>query len=121
MWLMRRPGEQDETTWEEYSEFHKDLKLNFTVSEIDCEPKVEVFCKQQKVHGSGGSATSFLSQYHIQTHQGNLELLTRKSNSRKTKKKNRAENSIPNYQNLSCIWVLCQVEIIINHQINGIN
>lgn len=75
MWLMRRPGEQDETTWEEYSEFHKDLKLNFTVSEFDSEPKVEVFCKEQniqnKVHGSGLSATNFISQYHIQTHQGN--------------------------------------------------
>lgn len=75
MWLMRRPGEQDETTWEEYSEFHKDLKLNFTVSEFDCEPKVEVFCKEQdirnKVHGSDCSTTNFISQYYIQTHQGN--------------------------------------------------
>lgn len=73
---MRRPGEpEEETTWEEFSEFHKDLKLSFTVSEFDSEPRVEVFCKEQnitnKVHGSDLSTTNFLSQYHIQTHQGN--------------------------------------------------
>lgn len=84
---MRRPGEEDDTTWEEYSEFHKDLKLNFTVSEIDSEPKVEVFCKEQKVHGSDGSATNFLSQYHIQTHQGNLKILMWASKQRNTHKK----------------------------------
>lgn len=77
MWLMRRPGEEEvETTWEEHSEFQKDLKLNFTVSEFDCEPKVEVYCQEQdivnKVHGSDVSVTNFLSQYHIQTHQGKL-------------------------------------------------
>lgn len=79
MWLMRRPGEEDETTWEEYSEFHKDLNLSFTVSEFDCEPKVEVYCKEQiadKVHGSVSSATNFLSQYQILTHQGNRHILT---------------------------------------------
>lgn len=73
MWLMRRPGEPEQDTWEEYSKFHKDFKYNITVSEFDSEPKVEVFCKEQnlKVHGSDHSATNFLSQYHIETHQGN--------------------------------------------------
>ncbi|XP_031619594.1 filamin-A isoform X3 [Contarinia nasturtii] len=76
MWLMR--SEEDETTWEEYSEFHKDLKLSFTVSEFDFEPKVEVFCKEQniadKVHGSVSSATNFLSQYQILTHQAQVKM-----------------------------------------------
>lgn len=93
---MRRPGEQDDTTWEEFSEFHKDLKLNFTVSEIDSEPKVEVFCKEQKVHGSDGSATNFLSQYHIQTHQGNLKILMCVHQSNESKKKNRKKKQINN-------------------------
>lgn len=75
MWLMQRPGEKKkEVTWEEFSEFHKDLNYNLTVSEYDCENRVEVFCKEQnisnKVHGSEFNATNFLSQYHIQTHQG---------------------------------------------------
>lgn len=75
MWLMRRAAEEDETTWEEHSLFQKDLKLNITVSEFDIEPKVVVFCNEQKienkVHGSDFSATNFLSQYQIHTHQGN--------------------------------------------------
>lgn len=73
MWLMRRTGEEDETTWEEHSEFQKDLKLNITVSEFDIEPKVVVYCNEQKnkLHGSDFSAINFLSQYHIHTHQGN--------------------------------------------------
>lgn len=75
MWL-RRAGEEDETTWEEHSEFQKDLKLNITVSEFDCEPKVVVFCNEQnivnKLHGSDFSAINFLSQYHIQSHQGKI-------------------------------------------------
>lgn len=89
---MRRPDEQDETTWEEYSEFHKDLNLSFTVSEIDCEPKVEVFYKEQntenKVDGSGHSVTNFLSQYHIQSHQGNqhLKIWSTKRRNQNTKK-----------------------------------
>lgn len=72
---MRKAGEEVETTWEEHSEFQKDLKLNITVSEFDCEPKVAVFQYEQnivnKVHGSDCSATNFLSQFHINTHQGN--------------------------------------------------
>lgn len=75
MWLMRKAGEEDETTWEEHSEFQKDLKLNITVSEFDIEPKVVVYCNGQnnpnQLHGSDSSATNFLSQYHIHTHQGN--------------------------------------------------
>lgn len=76
---MHRPGEQPkEVTWEQYSEFYKDLNLTFTVSEFDCEPKVQVFCKEQdlknKVHGSDFNATNFLSQYQIQTRQGMLLL-----------------------------------------------
>lgn len=74
MWLMRRPGEEDNTIWEECSDFHKDLSYNFTVSEVDSEPKVAVFCNEQnivnKVHGSDVSATNFISQYHINSHQG---------------------------------------------------
>lgn len=75
MWL-RRAGEEDETTWEEHSDFQKDLKLNITVSEFDIEPKVVVYCNDQKIgnklHGSDSSATNFLSQYHIHTHQGKI-------------------------------------------------
>lgn len=73
---MRGAGEEEETTWEEFSEFQKDLKLNITVSEFDIEPKVVVFCNEQnranKLHGSDLSATNFLSQYHIHTHQGKI-------------------------------------------------
>lgn len=75
MWLMHRPGEEKkDVTWEQLSEFYKDLTLNFTVSEFDSEQKVQVFCKEQdltnKVPGSDFNATNFLSQYQIQTHQG---------------------------------------------------
>lgn len=75
MWLMHRPGEpEQEDKWDQFSEFYKDLRFNFTVSEFDCEKKVQVFCKEQdltnKVHGSEFNATNFLSQYQIQTHQG---------------------------------------------------
>lgn len=71
---MHRPGEEKEITWEKTSEFHKDYKLNFTVSEVDCEKKVEVFCQEQNpvntVDGSEPNITNFLSQYQIQSHQG---------------------------------------------------
>lgn len=76
MWSMHRPGEEQKVSWEQFSEFHKNLKLNFTVSEYDSEQKVEVFCKEQnpvnKVNGSELNATNFLSQYQIQTHQGTI-------------------------------------------------
>lgn len=71
---MHRPGEEKEVTWEQTSVFHKDLKLNFTVSEFDSEKKVEVFCGEQNpvntVDDSEKSAANFLSQYQIQSHQG---------------------------------------------------
>lgn len=74
MWLMHRPGEEKEVTWEQTSEFHKDLNLNFTVSEIDSEKKVEVFYNEQNpvnsVDDSEHNATNFLTQYQIYSHQG---------------------------------------------------
>lgn len=96
---MRRPGEEDETIWEEHSEFHKDLKLSFTVSELDCEPKAEVFCKEQnivnKVRGSNSSATHFLSQYHINTHQGNQKtIFTKKKKTDKITEKSTIKKSL---------------------------
>lgn len=71
MWLQRSDAPK-EATWEEYSEFYKDLSFNITVSEFDREHKVEVVCKEQDIpHKVNGSdATQFLSQYYIQTHQG---------------------------------------------------
>lgn len=71
MWLTR-PDAPKIATWEDYSVFQKDLKLNLTVSEFDREHKVEVVCKEQKIPNkvNGSEATQFLSQYYIQTHQG---------------------------------------------------
>lgn len=69
MWL-RRPDAPKEATWEDYSEYYKDMNLNFTVSEIDREHKVEVVYKEQDIPNNGSEATQFLSQYYIQTHQG---------------------------------------------------
>lgn len=90
MWVLQRPGEKKEVTWEEFSEFHKDLNFNFTVSEFDCENRVEVFCKEQKivnkVPGSDFNATHFLSQYHIQTHQGIINLKKKQQQTNKITK-----------------------------------
>lgn len=71
MWL-QRPDAPKDATWEDYSEFYKDLHLNFTVSEFDREHKVEVVCKEQNIPNkvNGSEATQFLSQFYIQTHQG---------------------------------------------------
>jgi len=76
---MHRPGEEKPAaTWEEYSEFYKDFKLNFSVSEFDREHRLEVFCQEQeisnKVNGSDFQPTNFLSQYHIQTHQAEIKM-----------------------------------------------
>lgn len=75
MWLNdRHASAKREATWEETSEFYKDLNKNFTVSEFDREHRVEVYCKEQncsnQVKGGDFQATNFLSQYFIQTHQG---------------------------------------------------
>lgn len=81
MWCV--PEEVKEATWEQNSDFYKDLKLNFTVSEFDCEQKAEVYCKEANcnVNNSDKKTSNFLSQYFIQTHQGiNFKLLFHKSN-----------------------------------------
>lgn len=71
MWLTRRDAPKI-ATWEDCSEFYKDLNLKLTVSEFDREHKVEVVCKEQNIPNkvNGSEATQFISQYYIQTHQG---------------------------------------------------
>lgn len=67
MWLSARPNIPTAATWEEFSEFYKDLSLNFTVSEYDREHKSVVFFNENK---SDTDATRVLTHYYIQTHQG---------------------------------------------------
>lgn len=69
MWLSARPNIPKPATWEEFSEFHKDFSLNFTVSEYDREHKSVVFINDNN-SGKASDATRVLTHYHIQTHQG---------------------------------------------------
>lgn len=75
MWLTSRPNIPKPATWEEFSEFYKDLSLNFTVSEFDREHKSVVYCNENNsVKGSDSGATKVLTHYHIQTHQGTSKI-----------------------------------------------
>lgn len=77
MWTGREGDENKEATWEEYSDFYKNLYGSITVSEFDRPHKPIVYCKEQdipssEVNGCSGAIPpiNFLSQYYILTHQG---------------------------------------------------
>lgn len=68
-------GKPKAATWEEYSEFYKDLTRHITVSEFDRKQLSQIFCKEQdfsKLNGAKDRKINFLSSYYIQTHQGNF-------------------------------------------------
>lgn len=69
MWLSARPNIPKAATWEDYSVFHKDQNLNFTVSEYDREHKPVVYCNE-KTSAKGSDSTIVLTHYQIRTHQG---------------------------------------------------
>lgn len=88
MWLSARPNIPKDATWEEYSEFYKDLSLNFTVSEFDREHRVEVYCNDKNsVNGSDSDATKILTHYQIQTHQGTSIIANTKTKTKNQKPK----------------------------------
>ncbi len=78
MWTGREGDENKEATWEEFSDFYKNLYRNITVSEFDRPHKTIVYCNEQdipacEVNGcSDKPQINFLSQYYILTHQGNF-------------------------------------------------
>lgn len=76
MWTGREGDENKEATWEEYSDFYKNLYRSITVSEFDRPHKTIVYCNEQDIPSSEVNGCSdipqinFLSQYYILTHQG---------------------------------------------------
>lgn len=76
MWTGREGDEDKEATWEEYSDFYKNLYRSITVSEFDRPHKAVVYCNEQDIPSCEVNGCSdipqinFLSQYYILTHQG---------------------------------------------------
>ncbi|KAG4066355.1 hypothetical protein HA402_000579 [Bradysia odoriphaga] len=80
MWTGREGDENKEATWEEYSDFYKNLYRSITVSEFDRPHKTVVYCNEQdipacEVNGcSNIPQINFLSQYYILTHQAEVNM-----------------------------------------------
>lgn len=80
MWTGREGDENKEATWEEYSDFYRNLLRSITVSEFDRPHKTVVYCNEQdiparEVNGcSNIPQINFLSQYYILTHQAEVNM-----------------------------------------------